>query len=278
MARRLALGLLAVAGGALAAPAAPPATWAEWVGEWQGKLRWSSCATEGEPTATLPVDAVDGVIAIDLGAAGGGLGALTLVEDNGGWVGQSGDVTVHVTRPRGETLDVDVALDSSCQVHASMHRPTIGIAACDRLSAWARVESRCTKLNGPRLEEMARLARQRETWAKATGDARAKIVAQCDARAQKVEEELIDAGCAPNPDPAVGLRGTECQALLHTTQRFARCAQVPADLAAIISHQAFALVGATQKANEADLKVLETECRRSREKIVHTAQQAGCPF
>jgi hypothetical protein len=275
--RKLAVVVLAMASGALASPPAAT-TWADWVGDWQGKLKWAGCVTDGAASATLPVEAIDGAVKIDLGAAGGGLGQLSLLEDNGGWLAQTGDVNVRVTRPKADALDVDVALDSGCQLHAALRRPTIGIPACDRLEGWARVESRCTKLAGPRLEEMARLAHQRATWTKVTGGERAKIAAQCEARAQKVEEELIDSGCAPNPDPEVGLRGTECQALLHSTQRFARCANVQADLAAVISQQAFALVGATQKASEAELQHLESECRRVRDRIARVAQQSNCPY
>ena len=47
----LAVGL-ATASGALAAPPAPTTLgWADWVGDWNGKLKWSSCSVEGEPTA-----------------------------------------------------------------------------------------------------------------------------------------------------------------------------------------------------------------------------------
>jgi hypothetical protein len=282
--RRAALVLtLALAGGALAAPpaaqpAAVVATWADWVGDWQGKLRWSSCTSDGASSATFALDASDGAIAIDLAGGGGGLGALSLVEDNGGWLGQQGDVTVRVTRPHGDALEVAIDLDSGCQVRGTLRRPTSGLAACDRLVAWSRIEARCTKLARPPLENAARLARQRATWASVKPDARATLGAQCDARAVKVAEELVDAGCAPSPDPQIGLRGDECQALLHATQRLGRCANVPPDLAAIIAQQAFALVGAAQKASDADLRVLESECRQTRERVLQTAQQAGCPF
>lgn len=276
MRRRVTLVCLAMAAGAVAAPATPQATWAEWVGDWHGKLRWTSCASEGKPTATLPVDASDGVVAIDLGDAESGLGTMTLVEDNGGWVGQRGDVSVHLARPGADALDVAVDFDSGCQLRGTLHRDTSGLAACDRLVAWSRIEGKCTKLARPPLENTARVAHQRESWLKAKGEARQAILAQCDARSVKVEEELVDVGCAPNPDPLIGLRGNECQALLHSTQRLARCANVPADFASIISQQAFALVGAAQRASDADLKELERQCRKTRDRILQAGHQAGC--
>lgn len=279
MRRRATLLCLAIGAGAMAAPAPAQPTWAEWVGDWHGKLKWASCTTDGKAAATIAVDASDGIVAVDLDDAGTGLGTLSLIEDNGGWVGQRGDVTVHLARPGADALDVAVDLDSGCQLRATLHRPSSGLPACDRLSAWARIEAKCTKLKEhPPLENPARLAHQRASWLAAKGEARAAITAQCDARALKVEEELVDSGCAPSPDPMIGLRGNECQALLHSTQRLGRCANVPADWAAIISQQAFALVGAAQKASDSDLKELERQCNKARERIVQTAQQAGCPF
>jgi hypothetical protein len=253
-------------------------TWADWVGDWQGKLKWSTCTSEGEPAATLAVDATDGAVAIDLAGAGAGFSEVSLTEDNAGWLAKSGDVTVHVTHPKTETLDVAVELESGCQIHGTLHRPTIGIAPCDRLSAWARIEARCTKLVKPPLENAARLAHQRATWAKAAGEERAKIGAQCDARAAKVESELVDAGCAPNPDPAIGMRGAECRALQQAAARLGRCPSVPSDLATIIAQEAAALVGAAQQARESELPYVEGQCKRVRDQIAQTVQQSGCPL
>src|SRR5258706_7647722 len=108
---------LAVAAGAIAAPPAPAITWADWVGDWDGKLKWASCAIEGPASATFAIDATDGVIAIDLSSAGSGFGRMTLVEDGTGWSGQQSDVSVHLTR--GKT-GIDVALDllSGCTIRA----------------------------------------------------------------------------------------------------------------------------------------------------------------
>ncbi len=128
---------VAVAATARAAPA--PLSWADWVGDYTGKLKWAGCTIDGEPTATISFDATDGAIAIDLAAAGGALGTLSLVEDNAGWVGQKGDVSVHLGHlENGLTLAVD--LESGCTMRAVLKRPSVGIAACDELDAWARVE------------------------------------------------------------------------------------------------------------------------------------------
>ena len=74
--------VLAIGGGALARPATAP-TWADWVGDWEGKLKWTSCTSDGEPSATIALDATDGAMAIDLASGGAGLGSLSLLEDNG---------------------------------------------------------------------------------------------------------------------------------------------------------------------------------------------------
>ena len=193
--------ILACASGVLARPAASAApTWADFVGDWEGKLKWASCTTDGEPAATLAVDATNGAIAIDLSGAAPGLGPIALADDNGGLAGADADVSVHVTRPpRTDGLELAIDLDSGCAVRATLHRETVGIVACDRLAAWSRVESRCTKLKRPALENPARLARQRAKWRKVSDDDRTEVAEQCDGRAAKVEAELVEAGCAPKP-------------------------------------------------------------------------------
>ena len=273
------LASLAVASAALAGPATAPRapTWADWVGDWEGKVRWSACAADGQPEATFAVDATDGAMGIDLGPAGAEFPALSLAEDNGGWVGQQGDVTVHVTRPRPETLAVAVDLDSGCQMRAVLHRDSVGIPACDQLSAWARIEARCTKLARPPLENPARVARQHARWTKARGADRSALATQCEARASKVENELVDAGCAPNPDPAIGLRGAECQAVRQTASRIARCPSLPADVRSLLARDADALAAAAQTAAPATLHVVETECRQMRERLEAEARHVGCP-
>jgi hypothetical protein len=270
---------LAIAGGAIAGPApAPRLTWSDLVGDWEGKLKWQSCSADGEEKPTLSLDATDGALAIDLRNAGGALPALSLVEDGAGWSGQQGDVSVSVKRPKDNALELVVDLESGCQITGTLARSSIGIASCDRLSAWARIESQCTKLSRPPLENPARLARQRERWAKAKGDARTTISAQCTARGARVEAALIDAGCAPNPDPAIGLRGAECQALRGTSARIVRCGNVPFDLREAFEREVVVLLAASQGADKASLPVVEAECKQARDRLVTIAKQAGCPL
>ncbi len=268
--------VLALTAGAIAAPQPQAPVWADWVGDWDGKLKWQSCAIDGQHAATLPIEATDGVMSIDLTAAGDSLGAMTLVEDANGWIGQQGDVTVHLARVK-DGLDVAVDLDSGCRVRTSTHRPSTGIAACDRLDGWARIENRCTRLGKPPLENAARVARQRESWSAARGDARAKLSAQCESRAQKVESELIDAGCAPNPDPAIGLRGAACQAVRRTSKGLGRCPAISADVSSLFEAKADQLAAAAQTANDANLPYVEAQCKQLSETIASVAQKYGCP-
>jgi hypothetical protein len=277
--RRAPIGVTIALASAALAHAEPPATvWSDWVGEWSGKLKWQGCTIDGATEATLPIDATDGTVAIDLANASTGLFAMPLVEGNAAWFGHSGDVTVHAARGKQGALDLTVELESGCQLHASLRRAGSGIAACDRLAAWARVEARCTKLSRPPLEEPARLARQRSSWGGARGEQRELLAAQCDARASRLEAELVAAGCAPNPDPAIGLRGTECQALRQATSRLARCASVPSDDAAALAAASSALAGAAQGARDADLPFVEAQCHTLRDRITAVAREAGCPF
>ena len=275
MRRAVLIGTLAITAGALGKPATSPG-WGDWVGDYTGKLTWTSCTAEGEGSATLPVDATDGAFAIDLTPAGGALESVTLAEDNGGWSGQQADVAVHLTRPRPEIIDLAIDLDSGCQVRGTLRRASTGIAACDRLAGWARIEARCTKLVKPALENAARLVRQRKTWLAAKGAAQGKLAAQCEARAAKVEAELVDAGCAPNPDPAIGMRGAECQALRATTARLMRCNSIPPDVQAALGNEAMQLVSAAQTADDPSLHEIDSECRALRARIVAATQQSGC--
>lgn len=267
--------VMALASLALADPA-PSSSWADWVGDWDGKLKWTGCVAEGKDKAAIPIEARDGVLAIDLGPAGGALRELSLVEDSsGGFAAQDGDVRVQVKRAKD--LDLTVTLDSGCEIRGTLARPSVGIASCDRLAAWAHIEQQCTKLARPALENAARLARQRAEWLKARGDHRVKLAAQCAARAARVEAELIDVGCAPNPDPAIGLRGAECQALRGISARLQRCASVPFDVRTAFEREVVVLLAAAQGADQASLPVVDGECKQVREKLFGIAQQAGCP-
>jgi hypothetical protein len=293
MMRALSVVLLGVtASGVRAAPAPAPApapalSWGDWIGDWEGKLEWTSCTADGAARAKLPIDASDGAVSIDLAPAGSALREMSLAEDGTGWIGQQADVTVRLRRvPRatgqGSTRSTDmielaIDLESGCSVRGTLARGTVGIPECDRLAAWARVEAQCTKLSRPPLENPARVARQRAEWAKASGEARTKIAAQCTARGTKLESSLIDAGCAPHADPAIGLRGTECPAMRMTAARIARCTSVPPELRAAFEREVVVLAAAAQGADKASLPVVDAECKRTREKLLAISQQVGCP-
>jgi len=270
------VGILAAASTVLATPATPP-SWADWVGDWHGKLKWSSCSAQGEDKVSLPLDAVDGSVGIDLAPVGAALSSLSLAEDNGGWIGQQADVTVRVKRAKIDTLDFAIELDSGCSARGTLVRDSVGIPACDRLAAWARIESRCTKLSRPPLENATRLARQRAEWTKARGDERAKLAAQCSARTAKVEQQLVDAGCAPNPDPTIGMHGAECHALRGISARLQRCKNVPTDQRDAYAREVLVLLAAAQGADKASLPIVDAECRRTRDRLVVVARQAACP-
>ena len=277
--RRLPLVAIVAALGTAALARPEPgsrAVWADWVGDWHGQLRWTSCVLEGEPEATLPVDAVDGKVTIDLAPAGMGFGSISLAEDDRGWIGRRDDITVHLV-PRPPGLELAIELRSGCEVHARLIRSTVGIAACDRLAGWARIEQRCTRLGRPPLEQPARLVQQQASWRGARADRRGELAAQCDARAGKVEAELVDAGCAPNPDPAIGLRGAECAAMRQVAGRIARCTRLPEDVRALFARDAGDLADAARKADPARLPAYDLQCRRLREQLVAEAAHASCP-
>jgi hypothetical protein len=273
------LALLALTAGSFA-DTPPRSSWAAWVGDWQGKLRWSGCTVDGEPAASIAIDVVDGAAAIDLAPAGGALDKVALEPDvsAGGeaWRGKAGDVGVHVTRGVA-TLELAVDLESGCSMRGSLHRASVGVAACDELEAWARIENRCTRLVKPPLENLSRVAHQRAEWSKADAETRVKLATQCKARASKVEAELAAASCAPDLAPAHE-RFPECGALRLSAAKVTRCQTLAFDVATSLAHDANALADATTgtDGSTSSHDVLEKQCHAMRESLVATAQQAGC--
>lgn len=266
----LGLGLAALSGLALGAPARS-APWADWVGDYGGKLAWRGCTAPGAASAVVAIDAVDAVVSIDLARLGGGLRAMSLVEEEGGWAGQQGDVTVRIARAKAAgSIDLAVELESGCTVRGQLARAGSGVAACDRLAGWSRIEARCGKLaqRGQKpLEDAALIAKTK--WRAADGE-------QCTARAAKLELSLIDAGCAPHPDPAIGARAPECLRLVDATARAVRCKTMPPELEAELSRKAHLLGAASQTAEPATLGVVEQQCRDARAVLASIATRFQC--
>lgn len=277
---------------------AQPLIWADWVGDYTGKLAWRGCAVPGSASGTVAIDAVDAVVSIDSAALGGGLRAMSLVEsdDDGGWSGQQGDVQLRVTRAKPAAalaatatataatatttataattaaIDLAIELDSGCTVRGQLARPTTSVAACDRLVGWSRIEARCSKLaqqNRKPLEDAALIAKTR--WRPADAE-------RCAARAEKLELSLIDAGCAPHPDRAIGTRAPECQRLVDTAARVARCKTLPPALESELTRKAQALAAAAQTAEPATLPYVEEQCRDGQRLVASIATRFQCPL
>jgi hypothetical protein len=266
--------IVAIGSGAIAAPASPPATWADWVGDWSGKLAWSNCATTGATAATLPLDAVDGALDVDLAPAGAALGRFSLVPDERELSAQQADVAVHVDR-KAAGLDLAVRFDSGCTLRAHLARATTAIPACDELEAWTRIESRCTKLTSAPLEDGRALARERDGWLKARGAARGKLAEQCGARAARVEAELVGAACAPHRDPKHGVRAQDCLALVDAANRLARCVPQSSD-ARELAIESSMLSAAAETADAASLPVVERQCRDAHQQVTALATRFSC--
>jgi hypothetical protein len=264
------LVVLAVVGAAVAMPAAaepPRATWADWVGSYHGKLAWSaSCTAPGNAQATLALDATDGVLAIDLAPAGAALRAMTLVGDDTGWSGRQADVEVQLVRPRANQLALRVAFDSGCTLTAQLARATTGVPACDALVAWGAVEARCTK-QSQKLEEASKLVATK--W-------KAADAPRCTARADKLAHALVDAGCAPHPDPLIGVRARDCLDLVAAADKLARCGTAPTELTNTLAQEAHGLAAAAQTAEKATLPYVERQCRDARTMVSTVATRYRC--
>lgn len=262
------LAICALVVGSAAAAPAPTVTWADWVGSYDGKLAWSNCSAPGAKTATLALEATDAVLSIDLAPLGSALRAMSLVADEAGWSAQQGDVKVRLARPRSDALDLVVELDSGCTLRSTLHRATTGVAACDRLVGWARIESRCTKLHDAKLEDLAKLVAAK--WRKADDT-------KCAARADKLAASLIDAGCAPHPDPMIGVRSPKCLAMSAAAAKLSRCGNVPRQVTDAIVGQAAALSSASQSAERATLPYVEQQCEDAKTAIAAIATRFNCP-
>jgi hypothetical protein len=193
---------------------------------------------------------------------------MTLVEDDGGgWSARQGDVAVRVTRPRAHAIRLAVELASGCTVRGTLVRATTRVAACDRLLGWTRIAARCTKPGAPR---DAITAPRTTRWRKADA-------ARCEARADTLALALVDAGCAPHPDPAIGVRAAACRAVVEATGRLGRCGRVPAELARRLDGTARALAAAAQSADAGTLGVVERQCRDAAADVASVATRFGCP-
>ncbi|MDQ3341142.1 MAG: hypothetical protein M4D80_38810 [Myxococcota bacterium] len=241
-------------------------TWADWVGDFRGPLTWRRCTAPGEASATLRFDAVDGATRLDLAPAGAALRELSLTAEDDVWVAQDGDVQVRLARKKPSTIDVAIDYESGCTMRGRLARASTGVPACDRLLAWARIENRCTKAS-TKLEDHAALAKLR--WKKIDA-------ARCSDRADKIALAMIDAGCAPHPDPNIGHRAVQCRTLVDLTQKLARCGRVPPEIQQRLTHTASALSAASQSAEPATLPYVEQQCKDARAEVSGTAVQFQC--
>jgi hypothetical protein len=249
------------------AVAAPAPKWADWAGSYQGALTWSSCSIAGAKTVTLPLDFIDGVATIDLASTRPGMRAMTLVEDEHGLSGRQGDVAVALQRPRPDSLALAIELDSGCVIRGTLARTSTRVAACDRLLGWARVDARCTKHDGP-AEDLAKLLAT--PWKPADA-------ARCTSRAAALEQHLIEAGCAPHPDPKIGVRSPDCLDLAQVAGRISRCGSVLPDLKQRAVAVANAVVSAAQTADRSTLGTVEQQCCDTRAELIAIATKFGCP-
>ncbi|MGE0870919.1 MAG: hypothetical protein AB7P03_20300 [Kofleriaceae bacterium] len=271
--RRMQLAAITVVALSARSDASPQVSWADWVGSYDAKLSWQRCSAPGERAAQLELVATDGALAIDLAAAGGGLRALPVIETRGGWQAQQGDVAVVITRRKASELALHVELDSGCVITGKLRRRSSGIAACDRLVAWAIIEARCSKRTAAPLEDPVALAAQRSTWKSRS----ARTIAECTSRAQRLEAALIDAGCAPDPRPSVAERAPHCTTYVVNAARVSRCGAVPPELKARLTMGANAAAAAVNSARDSELGPIEAGCQRAAQRAEQLANDLRCP-
>lgn len=257
--RRALVLLVALAGSAQAAPA----TWADWVGDYTGKLAWTSCVSPGAKTATVALDAIDGALAIDLSRAGGGLRDLSLAEDPEAetLAAQQGDVTLAISRIRPGTIALAIDLASGCGIRATLTRKSSAVPACDRALALARIEKGCTKLTAPPIGLVVR------KWKPADAE-------RCTASAEAIATEVIDAGCLPVPDPVGTLIGAQCRQMVKEAEALKRCANAPPEYTQVADR----LIALARPAMAASRSVVDASCTQGHQMLVELAAYVHCPL
>jgi len=249
----------------------PQPTWGDWVGDYTGKLAWRGCGTPGEPRATVALDAVEGAMSIELVNAGGGLRAMSLVEEERGWSAQSGDVKLRITRARPNTITLDAEVGSDCRLQATLVRPTTKHAACDRLIGWTRIESKCAKSVASPLEDPAKLMQESRAW-----KTRAKgTLATCEKRATKLAWTMVDVGCAPMPDPQASVPGPRCQALDQALGKLRRCGNLPPDVMRALDG---VMSGPRTGADATTRAAVELACSVRVQELARVAADSRCPI
>ena len=258
--RRAVVLIVALAG---TARAAPVSTWADWVGDYTGKLAWTSCTSPGARTATIAIDAVDGALTIDLTRAGGGLRDLSLAEDPDAetLAAQQGDVTLAISRIRPGTIALAIDLASGCAIRGTLVRRASQVSACDRAVAFARIEKACTKLSGPPIGLAVK------KWKAADAE-------RCTASAEAIATEVIDAGCLPVADPAGTLIGAQCRQMVKEAESLKRCANAPPEYTQVADR----LIALARPAMAASRSVVDASCHEGHQMLVELAAYAHCPL
>ena len=243
--------------------AAPVPTWADWVGDYTGKLAWTSCSSPGAKTATVAIEAVDGALTIDLAPAGGGLRDLSLAEDAEAdtLAAQQGDVTLAISRIRPGTIALAIDLASGCAIRGTLVRKASQVRACDHAVALARIEKACTKLAGKPIGLVVK------KW-------KAADAGRCTASAEAIATEMIDAGCLPVADPAGTLIGAACRQMVNEAQALERCANAPPEYTQVAER----LIALARPAMAGSKNIVDASCHEGHQMLVELAAYAHCPL
>src|SRR5438270_296796 len=115
------------------------------------------------------------------------------------------------------------------------------------------------------------------TWADWAGDWSGALTwSHCAVDGPKSATVAVDAtGCAPSPEPDIGVRATSCRALVADANRVQRCATAPADSIVSLVAQ---LAAASQTASAAELPTIEAQCEDVHARLRELARRVRCPL
>lgn len=268
------------------ARAEPSGGWAEpdpaaVVGRWRGAASWRACVGAAPARVTLEVARDGSGYAVDLAPVLDGLRPVVLVPMAPRRL-EAGLDELRVTWTTGKAnqATLEVRFASGCTGTLRLTRDGTGAPACDELAGLTAVAAACEGVPAPGLGDADRAA---IAGAGKPGRARAAASKVCARHAPPLRAALVEAGCVPAPVAAgpPGVRVPECDALLATVARLARCERVPVEVKQRLEAGMHRLarsstVPAGDGAAEARALAAAT-CEQARVDLAETMAVVGCP-
>jgi hypothetical protein len=187
------------------------------------------------------------------------------------------DLTVEWTTGKHNRATLAVKFSSGCTGTATLVRDATGAPACDELAALEAVAGRCDLAEPPAISDADRKVIAGVRVART----RAAAATTCARHAKAWRASLVEVGCVPAPAVDAGhVSIPECEALVVTVSRLARCNKVPADSKQRLLEgmQRVTRAGSHLPADltDANLAPMKEMCTEQREDLDEILKVLGC--